>query len=70
MGYIDFIETTFHPAKATYKIKITDEQDRVTEVPIGSLEEFTELVASLGREKVVLNLRDHSIELIPRLVTV
>jgi hypothetical protein len=58
------------PAEQVYRIRVKDVFDRITEFPIGSLEEFTALVTSLGREKVVLNTRDNSIEIIPRLVSV
>ena len=57
-------------AEQGYKIRVTDCFDRVTEYPVPSLEEFTALVNSLGREKVVLNTGDNSIEIIPRLVHV
>jgi|GEM_PF-4137045 hypothetical protein len=68
MGYIHFYEEGSSWGERPYKIKIKDEFDRVTELPLGSLEEFAALVQSLGREKIVLNQRDNSIELIPRLV--
>jgi len=58
------------PAEQVYRIRVKDVFDRVTEFPVGSLQEFTALVTSLGREKVVLNTRDNSIEIIPRLVSV
>jgi len=68
MGYIHFYEEGDAWGERPYRIKIKDEFDRVTELPLGSLEEFAALVRSLGREKIVLNQRDNSIELIPRLV--
>ena len=70
MGYIDYYENGFNPASKTYKIRIKDEFDRVTELPVAGIEEFTELLRTFGREKVVLNRRDNSIELIPRAVAV
>jgi len=68
MGYIHFYEEGNDWGERPYRIRIKDEFNRVTELPLGSLEEFAALVSSLGREKVVLNTRDNSIELIPRLV--
>jgi hypothetical protein len=61
-------ESGFQGEGTTYKIRITDVLYRVTELPVSSLEEFTALVAALGPEKVVLNSRDNSIDLIPRLI--
>lgn len=70
MGYEREHEKGPDMAERAYKIRVTDVFDRVTEYPLDSLEEFTELVSSLGREKVVLNTRDNSIEIIPRLISV
>jgi len=68
MGYIHFYEASDGLGEMPYKIRIKDEFDHVTELPVGSLEEFAALVKAWGREKVVLNQRDNSIELIARLV--
>ena len=70
MGYEREQERGSDLAEQGYKIRVTDCFDRVTEYPVPSLEEFTALVNSLGREKVVLNTGDNSIEIIPRLVHV
>jgi len=70
MGYERDYDNLGGLAATSYTIRVTDVFDRVTEYPVPNLEEFTALVNSLGSEKVVLNTRDNSIEIIPRLIHV
>jgi hypothetical protein len=66
MRYNMTYEAGFDPEDTTYIIRIKDEHDNITDLPVDSLEEFTDLLSALGRKKIVLNLKDRAIELMPR----
>jgi hypothetical protein len=60
-------EAGFNPEDNTYTIRMKDEYENVMQIPVESLEEFTEILTTFGRQKVVLNLRDRRWETTPLL---
>ena len=60
-------EAGFNPEDNTYTIRMKDEYENVMQLPVESLEEFTEILTTFGRQKVVLNLRDRPWETTPLL---
>ena len=61
MGYITALDADFNSEDQTYTIRVTDENEKITNLPIESLEEFSEVLSKLGREKVVLTLNNYSV---------
>jgi hypothetical protein len=66
MRYNRCYEAGFDPEETTYIVRIKDEFGDIRDLPVDSLEEFTDLLSALGRKKIVLNLKDRAIELMPR----
>jgi len=55
-------EAGFNPEDKSYTIKMKDEYENVTQIPVNNLQEFTEILTMFGRQKVVLNLRTYGCE--------
>ena len=61
MGYITALDADFNSEDQTYTIRVRDENENVTDLPVESLEEFSAVLSRLGREKVVLTLNNYSV---------
>jgi hypothetical protein len=57
MGNVVCCEAGFNPENRTYTIRMKDEHENVTQIPVKNLEEFAAVLNKLGRQRVVLNLR-------------
>ena len=68
MGLIKFYEASFSPETDTYKIRVKDDEDVVTDIPVKSIEEYTAILTMLGRKAAILSLKNRAIELVPRAV--
>ena len=66
MRCITALEAGFNSKDKTYTIRIKDEDENITHFAVDSLEEFTFILSKLGRKKVVLNLKNCAVGLVPR----
>jgi hypothetical protein len=59
MGYITALDADFNSEDQTYTIRVTDENENITNLPVENLEEFSEVLSKLGRERLVLTLNNY-----------